>query len=168
MGLSRIASGVAAWSLAAAASSTAVSAVACPDERAGSQSERQSRAAIQETLAAWALAIVDSDLEGLASLVTEDAEFWSHGAAPLVGRQALVDAFEPFLNEFTMQQDFQCHELILSDEWALLRGMEINHLTPRAGGESVVHRQRAFSVLRRQPDGRWLFARGMTNLPTEN
>ena len=47
--------------------------------------------------------------------------------------------------------------------WALLRGLEINTLTPKKGGEASEYRQRAFSVLRRSQDGRWRFARGMTN-----
>jgi ketosteroid isomerase-like protein len=41
--------------------------------------------------------------------------------------------------------------------------MEHNRVTPR-GGEPVEISQRAFMVLRREPDGRWRYARGMTNL----
>ena len=35
-------------------------------------------------------------------------------------------------------------------------------VTPRAGGDSITQRQRVFMILRRQIDGRWLFARGMS------
>jgi ketosteroid isomerase-like protein len=45
--------------------------------------------------------------------------------------------------------------------------MEVNRATPRAGGEGIVRRQRAFMVLRRDEDGQWRFARGMTHLPPE-
>lgn len=116
-------------------------------------------------MADWAEAVADGDAEALGLLVTEDAEFWTHSAAPLVGRGALIAAFEPFLAQFELHPQFDCQELIISGNWAFMRGMEVNHLTPRNGDETVVRRQRAFSVLRREANGKWLYARGMTNLP---
>jgi uncharacterized protein (TIGR02246 family) len=130
-----------------------------------SQTDRE---AIEETLSEWAAAIREADIEALSSLVTDDAEFWTHGAAPLVGREALVVAFKPFFAAYQLQQEFDCQELVLAGDLAFMRGMEINHLTPRDGGESVVQRQRAFSVLRREANGKWRFARGMTNLPPDD
>lgn len=129
--------------------------------------ERADREAIYATMAAWAAAVLRADVETLASLVTEDAVFWTHGAAPLQGRQDLIKAFEPFLASYEMQQDYACQELVLGGDWAFMRGMEVNRLTPRDGSESVVRRQRAFSILHREPSGKWLFARGMTNLPPD-
>lgn len=120
--------------------------------------------AIEDLMTDWASAVMEADLEAIGSLVTEDAEFWTHGAAPLVGRRALVTAFEPFLKEFELYQQFDCKELILAGNFAFMRGTEVNQVTPRKGGETVVRRQRAFSVLRREANGKWLFARGMTNL----
>ena len=130
----------------------------------GSKTDRD---AIEELMAHWAVAVEEADLEALGSLVTEDAEFWTHGAAPLVGRRALIAAFEPFLGEFELHQRFDCKELIVAGRWAFMRGTEVNHLSPRNGGDVVVRRQRAFSVLRRETNGKWLFARGMTNLPPD-
>ena len=126
---------------------------------------RADRDAIEDLMTDWAEAVVEADVEAIAALVTEDAEFWTHGAAPLVGRRALIAAFEPFLEKFEFQQQFDCKELIIGGAWAFMRGMETNQLTPRDGGEIVVRKQRAFSVLRRETNGKWLFARGMTNLP---
>lgn len=123
--------------------------------------------AIEETLFAWATAIADADLEALAGLVTEDAEFWTHGAPALKGRAALIEAFEPFFAQFKMQQDFTRQELIVMNDYAFMRGVEVNRLVPRGGGDPVEVRQRAFSLLRLEPDGLWRFARGMTNLETE-
>ena len=129
--------------------------------------EREEAAAvnveIDVTLRQWASALAEGDLPLLASLVTEDAEFWTHGAASLVGRDALVEAFRPFLEEHTLRQSFEVQERCLGHDWALLRGVETNVLEPRNGGEERVVRQRAFSMLRREGDGRWRFARGMTN-----
>lgn len=146
--------------------------VQCPPAGEDTESPERSRlaaerTAIEGTLSQWAAAILAADGEGLGSLVTEDAEFWSHGAAPLVGREALESAFQPFFASYELQQDFECQELIVAAEWAFMRGIEVNRMVPREGGDATVLRQRAFSVLKRRSDGVWLFARGMTNLPPE-
>jgi len=118
---------------------------------------------IQRTLAEWASALEKADLASVVSLVTSDAVFWSHGARPLVGREALAAAFRPFLEKYTLSQRFEVHEQCLGADWCLLCGLETNVLKPRDGGEGTEVRQRAFSLLRLEPDGRWRFARGMTN-----
>lgn len=123
--------------------------------------------AIGQTLSDWARAIRQADLDTIATLVTEDAEFWSHGEAPLSGPAALRQAFEPIFTQYEMHQDFHCQELLLCDDHAFIRGLEVNRLVPLDGGEVMEVEQRAFSVLRRGPDGKWRFARGMTNLPPE-
>jgi len=123
--------------------------------------------AINETLAEWAFAVQRADLDTIASLVTKDAEFWTHGAPPLCGRQALKLALEPFFAQYEMHQDFHCQEMLIFKDHALMRGLEVNRLVPLNGGEEMEVKQRAFSVLRRGLDGKWRFARGITNLPPE-
>lgn len=113
-----------------------------------------------DTFTAWARAVAASDLDALSELVTADAEFWTHGQPPLTGRDAVRGAFGGFFDAYDARQ-----ELIVGSHWALARGTEINSLTPKEGGSPVSVRQRAFSVLRRDEDGRWRFARGMTNSP---
>jgi uncharacterized protein (TIGR02246 family) len=125
------------------------------------------REAIAQTLSEWAEAIRGADMETLAGLVTEDAEFWTHGVAPLTGRDALKEAFALFFSAYGFEQDFDCQELIVSGDLAFMRGTELNRLTPHDGSKAVENRQRAFSILRREGDGRWRFARGMTNLSPE-
>lgn len=120
-------------------------------------------AEIDRTLAEWASAVAEGDLGTIAALVSEDARFWTHGARPLVGRQAVVEAFKPFFEQYKLSQRFEVHERWVGPDWAFLRGLEINTLEPRNGGPRREIRQRAFSLLRRHPDGRWRFARGMTN-----
>lgn len=120
---------------------------------------------IYALLAAWRGALREGDIEAVTTLVTEDAEFWSHGAAPLTGRPALADAFRPFFTGYEFLQDFDCHELVVRGDLAFMRGLERNRLVPRDGGDTMEVEQRAFSVMRRGVDGRWRFARGMTNEP---
>jgi len=123
----------------------------------------QSEEEIDGVLRAWARAYSGADVSGLLALLTDDAEFWTHGAPPLVGRDAVRAVLEQFFERFSVVQRFVEFERFVAADWALLRGEESTTLTPKAGGERIEHRQRAFSLLRRGSDGRWRFARGMTN-----
>jgi uncharacterized protein (TIGR02246 family) len=120
---------------------------------------------IDELFAAWMEAGKRGDAAALVSLIAEDAEFWTHGAPAVKGRQAAAAMFEGFFAGFHLEQSFETLERIVLDGWAFVRGIEHNRVTPR-GGETVEIRQRAFMVLRREEDGSWRFARGMTNLET--
>jgi uncharacterized protein (TIGR02246 family) len=120
---------------------------------------------IDELFADWMEAGKRGDVAALVSLVAEDAEFWTHGAPAVKGRQAAAAMFEGFFAAFSYEQSFETLERVVLDGWAFVRGVEHNRITPR-GGETVEIRQRAFMMLRREPDGRWRFARGMTNLET--
>lgn len=122
---------------------------------------------IAELFEQWRAAGRAGDAERLAGLVTEDAEFWTPGLPPMRGRDAVRTAFPPVFAQYEVDQEFTCQELVVSGDWAFARGLEINRATPRAGGAEILRRQRAFMVLRRDEDGQWRFARGMTHLPPE-
>jgi uncharacterized protein (TIGR02246 family) len=128
---------------------------------------KESRQEVERTLAQWSEAVRGGDLETVVEMVTEDAEFWTHGAPALVGREAVRAAFGPVFAGFEMVQDFKLLELVVQGDLAFVRGVETNRLRARDGDASIERTQRAFSVLRRGGDGRWRFARGMTNLPPE-
>lgn len=119
---------------------------------------------LDRTFAAWAEALSAGDPEALADLLTPDAEFWTHGEAPLRGMKAASEAFTAVFRSYDAEQAFDCAELFVSPDWALARGTEHNRLRPKSGGEPIVVRQRAFTLLRRGDDGVWRFACGMTNL----
>ena len=125
----------------------------------------QDLAPIARTFERWRESLRAGDLDRLVDLVTEDVEFWSHAQPPLRGRESVREAFAPIFVEWTLDQAFECHELIVAGDLAFARGMEVNRLDPRGDGDAVTQRQRAFSVLRKGPDGVWRFARGMTNAP---
>jgi len=113
---------------------------------------------------AWKEAVLSKDIARVASLVTEDCEFWANAAPPLQGREALRSTLQTFYATYSHRQEFERQELLLAGELAFARGIERNFLTPLAGGPEISQSQRAFMVIRREPDGCWRFARGMTNL----
>lgn len=132
-----------------------------------SRSSGEAARGVYALLDAWRDALREGDLERVAALVTEDAEFWSQATVPLTGRTALADAFRPFVADYRLVQDLECDELVVRGDFAFLRGTEHNRLIPHAGGDTVVVEQRAFSIMRLGADGRWRFARGMTNQPPQ-
>jgi uncharacterized protein (TIGR02246 family) len=125
--------------------------------------ERANRA-IDETFAAWMAAMKKGKVEALVSLMTEDVEFWTYGSPAVKGREAATALFQAAFARYGLQQRFESYERIVTADWAFERGLERNIITPRDGSQKILHDQRAFMVLRRDPDGRWRYARGMTNL----
>ena len=119
---------------------------------------------IARLLAEWARAIETSDVHAITALVAPDAEFWTNGAAPVVGRDGLGHAMATFFQRFRLTQRFDCVELLVREDIAFMRGTERNSVLPLDGGDPIAQEQRAFSVIRRDSDGLWRFWRGMTNV----
>jgi uncharacterized protein (TIGR02246 family) len=118
---------------------------------------------IDALYAAWREAVRKGDIDTLLSLITEDAEFWSRDTPAIRGKENIRGMYASFLANFSLEQDFEEVERIVEGGFAFVRGIERNTLTPRSGGAAVEVTQRAFSVLRLDADGKWRFARGMTN-----
>ena len=122
---------------------------------------------IDRTLREWHDAYAAGNTDVLTTLVTEDAEFWTHGQPAMTGRAALAAAFQQVFKDWQINQEVVIAERLVRGDLAYLRGEEINHLTNRNDHQTVVIRQRMVSILRREADGRWRFARGMTNQGSE-
>lgn len=129
--------------------------------------ETNAEEAIDKLFRDWAEAGRRGDARALADLVTEDAEFWTQAAPPLKGRDEVVTRMAAFFETYEIDQGFERQELVVSGDLAFVRGMELNRVTPRDGAPAMEIRQRAFSVLFREPGGTWKFARGMTHRPPE-
>lgn len=126
----------------------------CPyDKTVDSKDLLSDRLAIEELMRDWKIAVQKEDFSALGNMVTEHAEFWMQKTDPLTGRAALMAAFKPFWAEYKMQQNYQCREMIISGEWAFLRGVEVNTLTNKASGDVRISQQRAFSVLQKMVKG---------------
>jgi uncharacterized protein (TIGR02246 family) len=113
--------------------------------------------------AAWIAAITARDAEALRPLLTDDYEIWAHGVAPLIGADVAVAAMAAALERNEIEQSFEPIETVVAGDWAFERGVERMTVTPVDGGPSRSGAQRALLILRRGSDGRWRFARGMTN-----
>jgi uncharacterized protein (TIGR02246 family) len=119
--------------------------------------------AVNNLLNRWSAALKKGDARAVASMVTEDAEFWSAGAPPLIGREAVKKRFEEFFAQYVLVQEFEEVDRTTGRDHIIVRGIEHNFLTAKATNEKLETAQRAMSIIRRDRDGRWRFARGMTN-----
>ena len=112
---------------------------------------------------AWVGAVARGDVSALRELLADDYEVWAHGAPPLRGAEVAARAMGAAAERYAIDQRFEPVETVVAGDWAFQRGIERMRVTPRAGGEPRVQEQRALLILRRGEDGRWRYARGMTN-----
>ncbi|HXH93246.1 MAG TPA: SgcJ/EcaC family oxidoreductase [Thermoanaerobaculia bacterium] len=117
---------------------------------------------IEQLFADWAEAVRGKDAEALAGMVTEDCEFWTHGAPALRGRGAVTAAFRKAFATSSFDQTWNEIERLSGDDFIVSVGLEVTQVTPE-GGEPIVVTQRGWTLARRCEDGRWRFARGTTN-----
>lgn len=122
--------------------------------------------AIAALRAAWTNAVAARNPDALRELLTDDYEVWPQGAAPLVGPADAAAAMRGAIERFDIVQSFEPLETVIAGEWAFERGIERMIVTPRDGGEQRTIEQRTLLIERKGPDGKWRFARGMTNLGT--
>ena len=111
----------------------------------------------------WMDAVTAGDAEALRDIVTDDYEVWAHATAPLRGPDAVVAAMRGALERYRVSPRFEPVETVVAGEWAFQRGIERMTVAPRDGGDSRTMEQRALVIMRRGDDGRWRYARGMTN-----
>ena len=110
----------------------------------------------------WRAAIVREDIEAALRLLTDDYVLWVAGVPPIEGRDAVRALFADALVRYRIDPAFEAEECIVSGDWAVARGWDAQTVEPREGGDTVRQRQRVFLVMRRGEDGRWRYARGMS------
>jgi uncharacterized protein (TIGR02246 family) len=129
--------------------------------RAAAATEEDS---IRSALRAFTDAVSQEDYDAVLGMITDDAVFWTADAPAIQGKAALKAAYAG-LAPYRVHQDFEVEELQVCGDWAFVRGYESFTLDPKdgKGARLEIKRRRAISILRRQPDGSWKTARGMTN-----
>jgi uncharacterized protein (TIGR02246 family) len=121
------------------------------------------RAVIDDLLENWLAAIKTKDANGLAALVTEDCVFLASGSAPILGRQKLKEAYVNLFQRYDVEQKVHFEEIQSASDWAFGWGTDEITVRPVAGGAPVHFAGHSVSILRREPDGVWRFARGINN-----
>ena len=120
--------------------------------------------AIRKFTEEWLAAVSAQDSARLAAMVTEDVVFLPPGYAPIKGRGAVEAMYRSFFPQFSsVRQSVSIEEVGVSGQWAFVWGTETTVLTPKGGGPAIEMLGKGMSILRRQPDGTWKFARAINN-----
>ena len=109
----------------------------------------------------WGDAFRRQDLQAIFDLLTFDYVLWPAGA-PSMTRDSLKPRLVATLSAYEVTPSFEREERLVAGDLAFERGWDVQQIRPRAGGEVKTQRQRVFLILRRGSDGRWRFARGMS------
>jgi ketosteroid isomerase-like protein len=121
----------------------------------------QSEAAIDDLYTAWGDAFRRQDVDAIVELMTSDYVLWAPGA-PELDAESLRPPLKAAFAAYEITSTFECVERLVAGDLVVDRGWDIQQLRPRSGGEEVVNRQRVMLVLRRSSDGKWRFARGVS------
>ena len=116
-----------------------------PDERA-----------IRELVDTWMKASRAGDTETVLSLMSDDVIFMVPGREPF-GKQTFA-ANSRSMDGAKLEGSADIRELRVLGDWAYLRNLIEITITP-PGGEAVRRSGFTLTILRKEPDGRWVLAR---------
>ena len=123
--------------------------------------------AIRDLIASWMNATVDGDLSRILPLMAQDVVFLIAGQTPMRGRDAFAAAFQSGLGKVRIEPKSTIQEIQVAGNLAYCW----NHLqvviTPLSGGSPMRRSGYTLTVLRIEPDGRWVVFRDANMLTPE-
>jgi uncharacterized protein (TIGR02246 family) len=123
------------------------------EERQMSEDER----AIRDLVDTWLAATRAGDFATVSSLIAEDAVFMVPGEKPF-GKTAFMAGSEGFKPaHFEAKSDIE--ELQISGDWAFIRNYLDVTMTPAANAQSMRRTGYTLTILRKEPNGKWVLAR---------
>lgn len=119
---------------------------------------------IQRLTEDWVAALRRKDIACLTSMITEDVVFLPPGLPPVRGKQEVAAMYNRFFPQFSsVEQTVSVEDVEVAGDWAFTWGTESLVLVPQTGGTRIRMQGKGMSILRRQADGSWKFARGINN-----
>lgn len=135
------------------------------EESIAAQKEEATPREIREVLDAWDEALGEGDVDALVRLLDEEIVLLPAGRDSLEDPEAVRKSYRALFAQYAVKRRSEVDEIVLAGRWAFVRGVESFVLEPvGGGGESLqTEERRMLSILHRGDDGRWRFARAMTN-----
>jgi uncharacterized protein (TIGR02246 family) len=112
--------------------------------------------AIRELIDTWMAASRDGDTQTVLGLMTDDVVFMVPGREPF-GKPEFA-AMSEGMKDVRIEGRAEIRELQVLGDWAYVRSYLQISVTPPSGN-SVKRAGYTLTILRKQPDGRWLLAR---------
>jgi uncharacterized protein (TIGR02246 family) len=120
--------------------------------------------AIEANLARFADAIERGDAEALAAFYAEDAVQLNPNMPPWEGAAAIKQGFTGFFSAMSVTDaKFTTHDIIVSGDHAIERGVYALRMRPKNGGNETADNGKYLTVWERQADGSWKIVRDITN-----
>ena len=112
--------------------------------------------AIRDLVATWMAASQAGDVATVLGLMADDAVFMVPGREPF-GKEAFAAASQ-LMKDVRSEGSYDIREIKVLGDWAYLRNYITVTMTP-PGGEPARRAGYTLSILRKQPDGKWVLAR---------
>jgi uncharacterized protein (TIGR02246 family) len=120
------------------------------------QNDEQS---IRELVAEWQKAAAAGDLSKLLDLMAEDVVFYAVGQPPMRGREAFAMAFRAAVQQVRIESTATSEEIQVTGNFAHLANHLTVTMTPLQGGSIIRRSGYTLTILRKEPDGRWVLYR---------
>ena len=115
--------------------------------------------AIREVVADWQKAAAAGDLSKLLNLMAEDVVFYVVGQPPMRGREAFAAAFRAAVQQVRIESTARIEEIQIAGNFAHLANHLTVTMTPLQGGASMRRSGYTLTIMRKEPDGRWVLYR---------
>jgi uncharacterized protein (TIGR02246 family) len=121
--------------------------------------------AIRELIQTWLAATQKGDIQTVLGLMADDVVFMLPGQNPF-GKEAFAASFKA-LTGVRFEMSSEIKEIKLLGDWAYLRNYLEVTMTPPGGGAPLRRSGHTLTILRKEPDGRWLVARDANLLASQ-
>lgn len=112
---------------------------------------------------AYVAAINSNDLDTFLDMLTDDAVFMAPNSPRRVGKQAIREWAEPYLDAYHIHWDKTSLEFIITGDYAIEQYAYAEDDTPKAGGPQLQDTGKGLNIYRRCDDGVWRVARDAWN-----
>lgn len=122
---------------------------------------------IAELLGRWRRATANGDLSELLPLMAADVVFLAAGQPTLRGRDAFASHFRAALEKVRLEPTGELKEVVVSGDFAYCWNDVVLKVTPRDLLPGLRLAGPDLTILRREPDGRWVVFRAASMLTPE-
>src|SRR5712691_12064917 len=111
---------------------------------------------IRELVTEWQKAAAAGDLSKLLDLMAEDVVFYVVGQPPTRGRDAFAAGFRAAIERVGIESTAKIEEIQVAGNFAHLANYLTVTMTPLQGGSIMRRSGYTLTVMRKEPDGRWV------------
>ena len=112
--------------------------------------------AIRELIATWHRATRAGDVAQLMTLMAQDVVFLTAGNPPMCGREGFAAGFRQVTSKFQLESSSEILEIHVAAGWAYCWSHLTAKMIPRGPGSPVHRAGPVLTVLRKEPDDRWV------------